>query len=103
MDDEELRKIFFDPKDQWTKPLSKEFARQNLIKELPVLRCPVYFLIGKLDEQTNHVIGEAYYKQIKAPKKGIFFFERSGHVIPDSEPDLLQQDMISAADAIRGG
>ena len=103
MDDQQLRNIFFDPKDEWTKPLSKEFARQNLINELPVLHCPVYFLIGKLDEQTNHLIAEAYYKQIKAPKKGIFFFEKSGHVIPDTEPDLLQQDMISAAARLYDG
>ena len=96
-DEQQLRSFFFDPKNQWIIPLSKESSRQNLIKELPAVNCPVYFFIGKQDKQVNHLIGEAYFKVLKAPKKEIFLFERSGHLIPFSEPDLLQQDMISAA------
>jgi pimeloyl-ACP methyl ester carboxylesterase len=102
-DEQELRNVFFDPKMQWMYPLSREYARQNLIKVLPAIHCPVYFFIGKQDQQTNHTIGEAYYKSIKAPKKGIFLFEKSAHLIPFTEPDLFQQDMISAAKAaVRG-
>jgi pimeloyl-ACP methyl ester carboxylesterase len=97
VDEQALRKFFFDPKNQWIIPLSKESSRQNLIKELPAINCPVYFFIGEQDKQVNHLIGEAYFKGLKAPKKEIFLFERSGHLIPFSEPDLLQQDMISAA------
>ena len=96
-DEQQLRSFFFDPKNQWIIPLSKESSRQNLIKELPAVNCPVYFFIGKQDKQVNHVIGEEYYKLIKAPKKGLFLFERSAHLIPFSDPDLLQQDMLSAA------
>jgi pimeloyl-ACP methyl ester carboxylesterase len=96
-DEQQLRNFFFDPKNQWIIPLSKESSRQDLIKELPAVNCPVYFFIGRQDKQVNHLIGEEYFKVIKAPKKGIFLFEKSGHLIPFSEPDLLQQDMISAA------
>jgi pimeloyl-ACP methyl ester carboxylesterase len=96
-DEQQLRSFFFDPKNQWIIPLSRESSSQNLIKELPAVNCPVYFFIGKQDKQVNHVFGEAYFKALKAPKKGIFLFEKSGHLIPFSEPDLLQQDMISAA------
>ena len=98
MDEQELRTIFFDPKMQWMYPLTKEAWTQNLRKELPAVNCPVYFFIGKLDEQTNHAIGERYFKQIKAPEKRLFLFEKSAHMIPYSEPDLLQQDMIRAAE-----
>jgi pimeloyl-ACP methyl ester carboxylesterase len=96
-DEKELRNFFFDPKNQWIIPLSVEFSSQNLIKELPVVNCPVYFFIGKQDKQVNHVFGEEYFRVLKAPKKDLFLFEKSGHLIPFSEPDLLQQDMISAA------
>jgi hypothetical protein len=34
-----------------------------------------------------------YFKQLKAPKKQLFLFEKSGHTIPFSEPALLQQDI----------
>ncbi len=95
--EQELRNFFFDPKNQWIIPLSKESSRQNLIKELPAVNCPVYFFIGEQDKQVNHLIGEAYFKVLKAPKKEVFLFERSGHLIPFSEPDLLQRDMITAA------
>jgi pimeloyl-ACP methyl ester carboxylesterase len=96
-DEQQLRNFFFDPKNQWIIPLSKESSRQDLRKELPVVNCPVYFFIGEQDKQVNHLIGEAYFKVLKAPQKEIFLFGRSGHLIPFSEPDLLQRDMISAA------
>jgi pimeloyl-ACP methyl ester carboxylesterase len=96
-DEQALRNFFFDPKNQWIIPLSKESSSQDLIKELPVVNCPVYFFIGKQDKQVNHVFGEEYFRVLKAPKKDLFLFEKSGHLIPFSEPDLLQQDMISVA------
>ena len=97
MDEKMLHSYFFDPQMQWMYALINEAWTQNLEKELPAVNCPVYFFVGKDDEQTNHNISEEYYKQLKAPKKGIFIFERSGHSVPYSEPDLFQQDMISAA------
>jgi len=97
MDEQELRNVFFDPKMKWMFPLSNEAWSQNLTKELPAVNCPVYFFIGKLDEQTNHTIGEQYFEQIKAPKKQLFLFEKSAHAIPYMEPDLFQEDMIKAA------
>lgn len=104
-DEQQLRSFFFDPKNQWIYPLSRESATQNLMEVLPAVHCPVYFFIGKHDEQVNHIIGEAYYKEIKAPQKGLFLFQKSGHLIPFTEPDLFQQDLISAANAAgaRGG
>lgn len=97
IDEQMLRNYFYDPQLQWVYPLINEAWAQNLKKELPAVNCPVYFFIGKSDEQTNHAISEEYYKLIKAPQKGIFLFEKSGHSVPYSEPDLFQQDMISAA------
>lgn len=101
MNEDMLRNYFFDPQMQWVYPLINEAWEHNLKKELPAVNCPVYFFIGINDEQTNHTISEEYYKLLKAPKKGIFLFENSGHSIPYSEPELFQQDMISAQTDLR--
>jgi pimeloyl-ACP methyl ester carboxylesterase len=82
---------------EWAKvwlPLFNEASRENLLKSLPEIRCPVYFCIGRKDFQTHFLLAEAYYKEVKAPKKNLFWFERSAHGIPSTEPQLLQKIII---------
>lgn len=67
----------------------------NLMVSLPEIKCPVYFFVGRKDHQTNYLLSEQYYKQLKAPKKELFWFEKSRHIIPISEPALMQSDVIS--------
>jgi pimeloyl-ACP methyl ester carboxylesterase len=66
----------------------------NLFEEAPTLNCPVYFFLGRKDLQTSSVIAEQYYQTLKAPEKKIFWFEKSAHGIPSSEPDKLQTLII---------
>ncbi|PIF46637.1 pimeloyl-ACP methyl ester carboxylesterase [Chryseobacterium sp. 52] len=75
-------------------PMWKKSVTNNLFKTLPVLRCPVYFIEGNGDQQKSHYLVEDYYKFVKAPKKGMFWFEKSGHTVFNSEPDKLQQVII---------
>lgn len=75
--------------------LFKEANYINLTVSLPKVKCPVYFFVGRNDHQTNYLISEKYYKQLVAPKKGLFWFEKSGHLIPVTEPKLLQEDVIT--------
>lgn len=75
-------------------PVWNEAIRRNLFKELPVIKCPVYVCAGLQDYQTNFKVTETYYKQLKAPKKSLFWFKHSGHLIPNTEPDLLQDIII---------
>jgi len=75
--------------------LFKEANFINLPVSLPKINCPVYFFIGRKDHQTNYQLSEAYYQQLSAPKKGIFWFENSGHLIPVTEPGLLQEVVIT--------
>jgi pimeloyl-ACP methyl ester carboxylesterase len=75
-------------------PLFNEASRENLIEILPEIGCPVYFCVGRKDFQTNFALTEAYYKKLIAPKKALFWFERSAHLIPSTEPDLLQKVII---------
>ena len=74
--------------------LFKEANYINLMVSLPKINCPVYFFVGRTDHQTNYHLSEKYYNQLKAPKKGIFWFEKSGHLIPVTEPKLMQEIII---------
>jgi pimeloyl-ACP methyl ester carboxylesterase len=74
--------------------LFKEANFINLSVSLPKVNCPVFFFVGRKDLQTNYLISESYYKQLAAPKKDLFWFEASGHLIPVTEPLLLQEVVI---------
>lgn len=75
-------------------PMWKNSVTSNLFKTLPALKCPVYFIEGIGDQQKSHYIVEDYYKFLKAPKKELFWFEKSGHTVFNSEPEKLQQVII---------
>ena len=77
----------------WLKTFNEASAR-NVMQTLPEIRCPIYFFAGRTDYQTNSSIAEKYYLVLKAPRKGFFWFERSGHSIPSSEPERMQSIII---------
>ncbi|HYE53815.1 MAG TPA: alpha/beta hydrolase [Chitinophagaceae bacterium] len=66
----------------------------NLFESLPAINCPVYFLAGEKDYNTNFNITREYYKKVTAPKKNIFLFEDIGHGVPETDPDLYQDIII---------
>ena len=75
--------------------LFKEASQKNLTVSLPKVNCPVYFFVGRTDQQTNFVLSAKYYNQLIAKKKALFWFNKSGHQIPVTEPGLLQEVIIS--------
>jgi pimeloyl-ACP methyl ester carboxylesterase len=81
----------------WSKdwsPVWKEVTNIDLPKTLQQVDCPIYFFVGKHDIQTSTRITEAYFEKLKAPKKGLFLFEHSGHQIHQDEPEQFQQTII---------
>jgi pimeloyl-ACP methyl ester carboxylesterase len=74
-------------------PVFNEASKVNIIESIAEIRCPIYFFAGRKDYQTNYAITESYYRNLIAPKKQLFWFEQSGHMIHDTEP-LLMQDII---------
>jgi len=86
-------KNYFTQNSQMT-ALFREANFINLSASLPSVKCPVYFFVGRNDHQTNYAISQQYYRQLKAPKKALFWFEKSGHLIPVTEPALMQQVVI---------
>jgi pimeloyl-ACP methyl ester carboxylesterase len=75
-------------------PVFNEASAINLNETAPVLNCPLYFLTGRKDYQTNFNITEQYYSRLTAPKKQLFWFENAGHAIPTAQPKLLQDIII---------
>ncbi len=78
-----------------TGELYNEIYRMDYFKLFPSLNCPVYFFTGRKDFSTNSTITEKYYKKVKAPKKALFWFEKSAHNLPDTEPELMQETIIN--------
>jgi pimeloyl-ACP methyl ester carboxylesterase len=74
--------------------LGVEAGKIDFTKEIPALRCPVYFFAGRNDYQTNHELTYSYYQQLKAKNKHFYWFEKSAHVIIGTEPDLFQESII---------
>ncbi|SHF92110.1 Pimeloyl-ACP methyl ester carboxylesterase [Flavobacterium fluvii] len=82
---------------KWSKtwfPVMQELMDIDLPKTLTEVKCPVYFFLGKEDIQTSTAVAEKYFNAIKAPKKGLYLFERSRHSIQETEPEKFQKIII---------
>jgi pimeloyl-ACP methyl ester carboxylesterase len=74
--------------------LFNDASKENLLETAQTIRCPIYFFVGRKDYQTNSGITKAYYDQLKAPKKSLYWFEKSAHSVLTTEPELLQAIII---------
>lgn len=84
--------------EDWSKtwmPTWTQAMKQNLLKELPKINCPVYFFLGEKDLQTNFSIAKDYFKVLKAPQKNIFLFENAGHSVLTEEAEKVQNIVLT--------
>lgn len=84
--------------DAWARKwlaLFNEASQMNIFVDAAEFKCPVYFLVGTRDYQTNFKLTEEYYKMIKAEKKDLFWFSNSGHNLNLTEPIKLQEIVIA--------
>lgn len=79
--------------DQWL-AVFNEASATNLFETLPRLQCPVYFMAGRNDLQTNASLMEAYFNFVEAPRKKFYWFEGVGHSLPTSAPARMQSIII---------
>ncbi len=75
-------------------PLYQQLYGIDLEKQVPMLECPVYILIGDKDLTTHHEITKAYFDVLKAPQKELFWLENVGHNIPGVAGDRMQEIVI---------
>jgi pimeloyl-ACP methyl ester carboxylesterase len=76
----------------------------DLVKRVPELDLPVYFLHGIYDYTCSYTLAKSYFEQLKAPVKGFYTFEHSAHSPLFEEPEktlkILQQDVLVGANSL---
>jgi len=55
---------------------------------------PVFFLLGRLDNQVVATLAAQYFDTIEAPHKELVWFEESGHFLPFEEPEKFNATLI---------
>lgn len=74
--------------------LYTEACSINLFDVSPSLDCPVYFFAGSADRQASSTITEAYFRSVKAEKKELIWFTKSGHSLNLTEPIKFQETIM---------
>jgi len=82
-------------------PLLNEASEVNFAEAAPEIKCPIYFLIGTKDFQTNFKLTENYFQKLKAEKKELFWFTGSAHGLNLTESKKFQQVIISTVGQVK--
>ncbi len=77
-----------------TKAMWPEIMQIDLVKQVPKLEVPVYFLIGRHDYNTPFELAEEYFSQLEAPKKEFLWFDNSAHSPMYEEADKFNNVLI---------
>lgn len=76
------------------KMVEDEFLRVNLCEQVPEVNVPIYFFLGRHDNQIPAVVAERYFNTITAPKKKLIWFDQSAHSPCFKEADKFNTLMI---------
>ena len=76
------------------KMMENEVFNVNFIEQIPEIRIPVYFFLGRHDYEVPAVVAEKYFEIINAPKKELIWFEKSGHFPCFEEADKFNTLMV---------
>jgi len=60
--------------------LFPQMAKINFFEQVPELKVPVWFILGRYDYEVPSVLSERYYTFLTAPEKHICWFEKSAHM-----------------------
>lgn len=74
------------------KHLWSQFTKINLCKEIPQVDIPICFMLGRYDYQVPFECSVEYYETLRAPKKRIIWFEKSGHNPMFEEPVKFMEE-----------
>jgi len=74
--------------------LYPELAGVDLFVEVPEVRVPIYFCLGRHDFEVPSVLSARYFDALKAPRKQLVWFERSAHMPNTEEKDRFNDFMI---------
>jgi len=74
--------------------LWNELMDIHMVQQVPSVRVPVYFCVGRSDYQTPFTLVEKYFRQLEAPHKELIWFEKSAHSPNYEEPNRFQSVMV---------
>jgi pimeloyl-ACP methyl ester carboxylesterase len=80
---------------QSVRALYPELSSTDLFVEVPEVRIPVYFCLGRHDFEVPSVLSAKYFEALKAPRKQLVWFERSAHMPNTEEKDKFNEFMIN--------
>ena len=74
--------------------LFPELLKVNLFVQVPELKVPVWFMLGRHDYEMPSVLSEQYFDNLKAPAKTLCWFENSSHLPNTEERELFNQALV---------
>ena len=80
---------------QSVRALYPELSRIDLFVQVPEVKIPVYFCLGRHDYEVPSVLSAKYFEALKAPRKQLIWFERSAHLPNTEEKDKFNEFMIN--------
>jgi pimeloyl-ACP methyl ester carboxylesterase len=66
--------------------MEDELMNANLARDVRRFAVPVFFILGRHDNQVVAAVSADYFKAIEAPHKELHWLEHSGHFLPFEEP-----------------
>jgi pimeloyl-ACP methyl ester carboxylesterase len=85
-----IRGVRFSRKTMWP-----QLFEIDLPKQVPDLKVPVYFCMGRHDYNTHFELAKKYFDQLKAPKKEFVWFENSAHMLNFEEYENFNDFLIN--------
>ncbi|NNF00024.1 MAG: alpha/beta hydrolase [Pyrinomonadaceae bacterium] len=64
------------------------------IRDVKELKIPVYFFVGRHDNNVPAILVDEFAKGLKAPKKEVIWFEKAGHAIMEEEPEKFNKLIV---------
>ena len=75
--------------------LWQEIMTINLMQQAPILKVPVYFMLGRYDYEVPNPLAEQYFNLLEAPIKELIWFENSAHLLNVEENDKFNGVLIN--------
>jgi pimeloyl-ACP methyl ester carboxylesterase len=74
--------------------LFPELLKVDLFTQVPEVKVPVWFMLGRHDNEVPSALSAQYFERLNAPQKTLYWFERSAHLPNTEERDLFNHLLI---------
>jgi pimeloyl-ACP methyl ester carboxylesterase len=75
--------------------LTKDLLKASYSDKLPLIKVPVLNMTGKYDFTVPKGLAEEVMQRIGSKKKKLLILQHSGHILMNSEPEILWNEVVS--------